>query len=327
MLHCGRIKYTNDLPIYAAFDAGAIEYPGTLHADVPARLNAMLLRGELDMGPVSAFAWAANSDRLVLLPDLCIGAREEVVSVVLVSRKPPALLGSSKVYVSEESASGRYLLRIILEQRYRVRPKYVDESEPRERASAGDPTLLIGDAAIDAIETIPGRDRLRSGKAVARVERPPDGVRRVGRAPRRVRTRSRAVSRLHARADRRVHVVALALGLKSSRSRSARSRVPRASTRATSENSTSCSTPPRATAWRRIAASSSRSARFPTSRRRCGRAQVPSLASLLDRAAGGGRLDFEEGLRLYNEARHPRARRRGARAAHADAFARVSLRM
>src|SRR5579863_10142800 len=113
-LRCGRIKYTNDLPIYAAFDAGAIEYPGALHADVPARLNAMLLSGELDMSPVSAFAWAANADRLVLLPDLCIGARDEVVSVVLVSPKPPGLLGSAPVYVSEESASGRYLLRIIL---------------------------------------------------------------------------------------------------------------------------------------------------------------------------------------------------------------------
>ncbi len=43
-LRCGRIKYTNDLPVYAAFDAGAIAYPGTLHADVPAQLNAMLLQ-------------------------------------------------------------------------------------------------------------------------------------------------------------------------------------------------------------------------------------------------------------------------------------------
>ncbi len=155
MLRCGRIKYTNDLPIYAAFDAGALEYPGTLHADVPARLNGMLLRGELDMGPVSAFAWAANSNRLVLLPDLCIGARDEVVSVVLVSRTPPALLGASPVYVAGESASGRYLLRIILEQRYRARPAYVDESDPLARASAGEPTMLIGDAAIDAIERFP----------------------------------------------------------------------------------------------------------------------------------------------------------------------------
>ncbi|MBV8067734.1 MAG: hypothetical protein JO113_07135, partial [Candidatus Eremiobacteraeota bacterium] len=91
-LRCGRIKYTNDLPIYAAFDAEAIEYPGTLHADTPARLNSMLLNGELDLSPVSAFTWAANSSELVLLPDLCIGARDEVISVVLVSPMPPAAL-------------------------------------------------------------------------------------------------------------------------------------------------------------------------------------------------------------------------------------------
>ncbi|MGB8964249.1 MAG: menaquinone biosynthesis protein [Candidatus Cybelea sp.] len=154
-LRCGRIKYTNDLPIYAAFDAGAMEYPGRLHADVPARLNAMLLRGELDLSPISAFAWAANPDRLVLLPDLCIGGREEVVSVVLVSAIPPALLGGAQIFVSEESASGRYLLRVILERRYRISAKYIDESAPFERALAGDPTLLIGDSAIDAIERFP----------------------------------------------------------------------------------------------------------------------------------------------------------------------------
>ena len=151
-LKCGRIKYTNDLPVYAAFDAGAIEYPGRLHADVPARLNAMLLRGELDMSPISAFTWAANGRDFVLLPDLCIGAREEVVSVVLVSSVPPALLDGGPVYVSEESASGRYLLRIILERRYGVRAAFVDEPKPFARAAEGEPTLLIGDAAIDAIE-------------------------------------------------------------------------------------------------------------------------------------------------------------------------------
>jgi chorismate dehydratase len=154
-LRCGRIKYTNDLPIYAAFDAGAIEYPGTLHADTPSQLNAMLLRGELDMSPISAFTWAANSERLVLLPDLCIGARDEVVSVVLVSATPPHKLDAARIFVTEESASGRNLLRVILERRYRVRPAYIDEPRPFERAMAGDPTLLIGDTAIDAIERFP----------------------------------------------------------------------------------------------------------------------------------------------------------------------------
>lgn len=154
-LRCGRIKYTNDLPIYAAFDVGAIHYPGSLHADVPARLNAMLLDGDLDLSPVSAYTWAANFRELVLLPDLCIGARDEVVSVVLISPVPPAMLDNAQVFVTEESASGRYLLRVILERRYGVQPTYVDSPRPIDQALAGEPTLLIGDAAIDAILRFP----------------------------------------------------------------------------------------------------------------------------------------------------------------------------
>lgn len=154
-LRCGRIKYTNDLPVYAAFDSGVIRYPGSLHADTPARLNAMLLGGELDMSPISAFTWAKNAKDLVLLPDLCIGARDEVVSVVLVSATPPQMLDAAPIFVSSESATGRNLLRVILERRYRIHPTYVDEPRPFERALGGDPTLLIGDAAIDAIERLP----------------------------------------------------------------------------------------------------------------------------------------------------------------------------
>ncbi|MBV8245700.1 MAG: menaquinone biosynthesis protein [Candidatus Eremiobacteraeota bacterium] len=154
-LRCGRILYTNDLPIYAAFDAGAIPYPGSLHADVPARLNAMLLGGELDLSPVSAFAYARSPEELVLLPDLCIGARREVISVVLVSERPPALLGGRHVYLTKESATGANLCRVLLERRYDVRPNFVEEADPFARASAGEAALLIGDRAIDAALTFP----------------------------------------------------------------------------------------------------------------------------------------------------------------------------
>jgi chorismate dehydratase len=152
MLRCGRIRYTNDLPVYAAFDARAIAYPGTLHADVPARLNAMLLDGELDVSPISAYAWAAHPEEFVLLPDLCIGARDEVVSVVLVSPVAPGVLDGATVFVTQESASGRNLLRVLLERRYGLHPSYEDVADPLARAAAGRPALLIGDAAIDARE-------------------------------------------------------------------------------------------------------------------------------------------------------------------------------
>lgn len=153
MLRSGRIVYTNDLPIYAGFDEGAVRYPGALLADVPATLNAMLLDGRLDLSPISAFAWAQNAKRFALLPDLCIGARKEVWSVVCVSRTPLAQLDGATIAVTRESASGRNLLRVLLERRYGVRAAFVASDDPFGAAAAGRPALLIGDRAIDAQQT------------------------------------------------------------------------------------------------------------------------------------------------------------------------------
>lgn len=155
MLNCGRIKYTNDLPVYAAFDEGAIVYPARLHADVPARLNEMMRDGELDLGPISSFAYAQDPQRYVLLPDLCIGARDEVISVVLVSGVPPALLDDVEIAVTPESATGRNLLRVLLERRYNVHARFEERADAPIVARAGRPALLIGDAAIDALLALP----------------------------------------------------------------------------------------------------------------------------------------------------------------------------
>jgi len=153
VLRSGRIIYTNDLPIYAGFDEGAVRYPGALVADVPANLNAMLLDGRLDLSPISAFHWAKHADELALLPDLCIGARREVWSVVCVSRKPLAELGGTTIAVTRESASGRNLLRVLLERRYGIEATFVESADPFAAAARGEPALLIGDRAIDAQQT------------------------------------------------------------------------------------------------------------------------------------------------------------------------------
>lgn len=155
MLRSSRMRYVNDLPIYAAFDAGEIDYPGTLVADVPARLNAMMRDGDLDMGPVSAFEYAVDAGRYALLPDLCIGAREEIVSVLLISSMPPALLNGANVYTTTESASGRNLLRILLERRYGVQARFVEVDDPLVHARKGEPAMVIGDGAIDAAFEFP----------------------------------------------------------------------------------------------------------------------------------------------------------------------------
>jgi chorismate dehydratase len=115
----------------------------------------MMRDGLLDMGPVSAYEYAADADRYVLLPDLCIGARDEIVSVLLVSTMPPALLDGVKIATTKESASGRNLLRILLERRYNVRAQFVEVEDPLSHARAGEPAMVIGDAAIDAAFEFP----------------------------------------------------------------------------------------------------------------------------------------------------------------------------
>jgi chorismate dehydratase len=147
--------YTNDLPIYTAFDEGAVDFPGTLVADVPAALNGMLADGRLDMSPISAFSYAQHAETLVLLPDLCIGSRREVWSVILVSAEPLQALDGATIAVTSESASGRNLLRVLLEGKYGVRARFLQTDDPAAAVRRGEPTLLIGDRAIDAQLTCP----------------------------------------------------------------------------------------------------------------------------------------------------------------------------
>jgi chorismate dehydratase len=149
-LRCGRIVYTNDLPIYAAFDEGALPFEGMFVEDVPSRLNARMGVGDLDLSPVSAAYYARHSDDLVLLDGLCIGARREVWSVVLLSQVAPALLGGTEVAATRESASGRALLQILLERRYGVAASFAAHDDPLGAYRLRQPALLIGDAAIDA---------------------------------------------------------------------------------------------------------------------------------------------------------------------------------
>jgi chorismate dehydratase len=150
VIRCGRISYTNDLPIYAAFDAGEVDFPGTLSAGVPTALNARLSGGDLDVSPISSFHFAKSADAFILLPDICIGARRAVRSIYCISRRPPAELGGVAIAATRESATGRNLFATICAERYGFVPGYVESDDPLAAYRAdGAPCLLIGDAAID----------------------------------------------------------------------------------------------------------------------------------------------------------------------------------
>jgi chorismate dehydratase len=157
-LRAGRIVYTNDLPIYTAFDAGVVRFPGSFTADVPTQLNQMLLEHRLDLSPISAFFYARHAGAFALLPDLCIGSRRATLSVILVSARPLEALAGATIAVTTESASGRNLLRVLLEGQYGIHAHFRETDDPLAAVRRGEPTLLIGDRAIDAqLECMPDR--------------------------------------------------------------------------------------------------------------------------------------------------------------------------
>ena len=149
-LRVGRIAYTNVAPVYTAFDTGAVSVEARFITGVPSALNAKLDRAELDAGPVSAAYYLRHADRYTLIPTVCIAARDEVLSVALVSSLPPGLLADQPIAVTRDSASGLALLNLLLRRRYGIEPAFEPVDDPLEAARQGRPTLLIGDRALDA---------------------------------------------------------------------------------------------------------------------------------------------------------------------------------
>lgn len=153
---CGRIAYTNDLPVYAAIDHEVVQFPGTMVADVPASLNQALLEGRLDISPISSAFYAQHADVLTLLPGVCIGARAKVLSICCISTLAPSALAGTPIAVTRESVTGRALFQLICRAHYGFDPVMLPSDDPfGQHLVNGSPCLLIGDKAIDASEQVP----------------------------------------------------------------------------------------------------------------------------------------------------------------------------
>ncbi|HEV2037392.1 MAG TPA: menaquinone biosynthesis protein [Candidatus Eremiobacteraceae bacterium] len=153
---CGRISYTNDLPVYSAIDEDAVSFPGVMMADVPARLNQALLEGQLDISPISSAFYAAHADELALVPDVCIAAYDKVHSICCISDTAPDTLHDRTIAVTRESVTGRMLLQLIARRYYGFDPMMAESDDPFERhLTDGSACLLIGDKAVDAAEQVP----------------------------------------------------------------------------------------------------------------------------------------------------------------------------
>jgi chorismate dehydratase len=143
-LRLGRVRYINCEPVYYALEQGIVPADCEIHDGTPAELNERLRAGDLDVSVISAMEAALRPEAYRLLPDLAIGCDGPVESVLLASDRPVEELDGLTVALSRHSLTSVYLVRLLLEKAYHVRPRYVTETGMAGRAAQ----LLIGDEAL-----------------------------------------------------------------------------------------------------------------------------------------------------------------------------------
>ncbi len=144
----GRIAYLNVLPIYFALEQIFGDNGFHLVRGTPAELNALMRRGEVDLGSISAMEYGRGFRDYLLLPDLSISSKGAVGSVLLFSRVPFSRLDGRTIRVSAASASGAALVRVLMAKLFEVQPRY--QAGPLAGAPVGDCTavMAIGDEAL-----------------------------------------------------------------------------------------------------------------------------------------------------------------------------------
>lgn len=154
----GHIQFLNCLPLYWGLMRSGELLHVDLHKDTPDRLSAALVAGALDIGPISLVEYLRHADQLLLLPDLAVGSDGPVRSVNVVSTRPLDRLDGGKVALGSTSRTGVLLARLLLAERYRVRPEFLtcppDLTQMLLEADAG---VLIGDVALRAHFEAPRR--------------------------------------------------------------------------------------------------------------------------------------------------------------------------
>lgn len=115
-------------------------------ASVPAECADRLRGGEADLGLIPVIEMGRISG-LAALPEICIAARSEVRSILLISRCEPEKIRT--LQLDRSSRTSAALAQIILRRRYGARV-LTQEAAPDWRAMlrAADAGLLIGDPAL-----------------------------------------------------------------------------------------------------------------------------------------------------------------------------------
>jgi chorismate dehydratase len=146
----GRTDYINTKPVFYGFDKGVVKEAFVTIRGEPSYLNQLLAEGKLDISLVSSAAYAFDSEKYLILPNLSISSFGPVGSVLLLSKAPFEKLDGKLIVLTESSASSVQLIKFLLTELFSVAPTYRKGKITLDDISKNDchGVLSIGDESL-----------------------------------------------------------------------------------------------------------------------------------------------------------------------------------
>ncbi len=135
-----RVPYLNSAPFFRGF---APQDAYTLEDYVPRRLGEQAAAGTLDAGPLPLADFFRLERSFERLGRFGIAVRGRAHSALLFARRPIRQLDGAVIGVTEETSTTALLLRLLLEQRYHLKPAAYERGLQDAEAR-----LVIGDEAL-----------------------------------------------------------------------------------------------------------------------------------------------------------------------------------
>jgi chorismate dehydratase len=140
------VQYLNTAPLVWGFTHGPLRGKYELSFTVPSQCAEALRTGAADIAIIPAIEYQ-RIDNLVVLPDLAIASKQQVRSLLLVSKKP--IEQAQRIALDRSSRSTQALTRILCAERWKIAPEFF-ETPPDAAAmlQEADAALVIGDPAL-----------------------------------------------------------------------------------------------------------------------------------------------------------------------------------
>jgi chorismate dehydratase len=140
------VEFLNTAPLVWGFTDGPLAGKYDLSFAVPSQCAEDLRAGRVDVGIIPSIEYQ-RMENVVVLPGMAVAAKNEVRSLLVVSKVPIEMARTFALDTNSRSTVG--LVHLLCEKHWKIAPEFINSAPDPERMLAlADVALIIGDPAL-----------------------------------------------------------------------------------------------------------------------------------------------------------------------------------